>query len=77
MRNGRFVLPVGDEAARLYLFVIRSGNAQAPQVFVNPFIRYKDKRYATLHISVQEESPFSEFQIFYVYAILNIIIIKY
>lgn len=51
MRNGRFVLPVGDEGTRLYLFVIRSGNARAPRVFVNPFIRYKDKRSATLHTS--------------------------
>lgn len=48
MRNGRFVLPVGDEGTRLYLFVIRSGNARAPGVFVNPFIRYKDKRSAIL-----------------------------
>ena len=33
MRNGRFVLPVGDEGAQLHLYVTQLGNVQPPRVF--------------------------------------------
>lgn len=52
MRNGRFVLPVGNEEAQLYLFVTRFGDARVPRVFVNSFVRYKDRRIAILNTCV-------------------------
>lgn len=54
MRNGRFVLPVGDEGAQLHLYVTQLGNVQPPRVFPTPVcpIRYSRQYRSTDRVTI-------------------------